>query len=194
AGKLDEDSQQYVDVAVAGAKRLQTLICNLLEFSRITTRGKPLTATDANACFLEAKAALDLAIEEKNAVVTADPLPSVMADQGQFALLLQNLIGNAIKYCEQPTPEVHVSARQMGDKVEFSVRDNGIGFESQYQTTVFEIFRRLHNRREYSGTGIGLALCKRIVERCGGEIWVESTPGEGSTFYFTLLTTETALE
>ncbi|MCA9214854.1 MAG: PAS domain S-box protein, partial [Planctomycetales bacterium] len=188
--RLDESGQTCLTIAIDGAKRLQRLVRDLLSFSRITTRAKPLVATDANVSFLEAVANLEMAIKDKGANVSAEPLPTVLADQGQLTILFQNLIGNAIKYCEDPTPSVHVSVRLKGDMFEFSVKDNGIGFEAKYNETVFEIFRRLHNRREYSGTGIGLAICKRIVERCGGDMWVESTPGDGSTFYFTLLSTE----
>ncbi|MCA9149369.1 MAG: PAS domain S-box protein [Planctomycetales bacterium] len=193
AEKFNDEGRHFMSVAIDGASRLQLLIRDLLAFSRITTRGKPLGCIDANAAFLDALANLEVAIQERNAVISADPLPSVLAEHGQLTVLFQNLIGNGIKYCDHHTPVVHVGARESGGKFEFFVRDNGIGFEPEYCEAVFEIFRRLHNRREYSGTGIGLAICKRIVERCGGEIRVDSTPGAGSTFYFTLLTPQSSV-
>ena len=116
----------------------------------------------------------------------ADPLPRAMADQSQLTQLFQNLIGNAIKYCNEPTPTIHVGVRDLGAQYEFSVQDNGIGIAPENYEKVFQIFQRLHSRQQYSGTGIGLALCRRIVERFGGEIWVDSTVGDGTTFYFKL--------
>jgi two-component system, chemotaxis family, sensor kinase Cph1 len=131
---------------------------------------------------------LRVAIEESGAVVTHDPLPIVRADEIQIGQLLQNLIGNAIKFCNQAPPLVHVSGKRNGKAWIFSIRDNGIGIDPQYGERIFVIFQRLHKREEYQGTGIGLAVCKKIVERHGGRIWVESEPDKGATFYFTLPT------
>jgi PAS domain S-box-containing protein len=184
--RLDEDGLDYLDVAINGAERLRTLVRDLLAFSRITTRGKPVAPTDANKCLAAAIDNLELAIEECGAQITYGHLPIVLADESQLILLFQNLIGNAIKFRGDAPPEVHVSGRRVGSQFEFFVRDNGIGIDPKFEDRIFKIFQRLHNRREYSGTGIGLALCKRIVERCGGRIWIESTPGAGSTFFFCL--------
>jgi light-regulated signal transduction histidine kinase (bacteriophytochrome) len=129
---------------------------------------------------------LQLAIDDKGATVTCDPLPEVLGDNVQMVQLLQNLIGNAIKFHGAEPPRVHVGVRKQGGHWLFSVRDNGIGIEPQYLERIFVIFQRLHNRAEYPGTGIGLAICRKIIERHGGQIWVESAPGKGATFYFTL--------
>lgn len=186
ANRLDEDGIEYLNVAIDGAERLRTLVRDLLAFSRITTRGKSLAPTSASHCLQAAIENLELTIDDNDGRITSDPLPDVIADESQLTLLFQNLIGNAIKFRAEPPPEVHVGGRSLGEQFEFFVRDNGIGIDPQYNDRIFQIFQRLHNRREYGGTGIGLALCKRIVERCGGKIRVVSTPNEGSTFYFTL--------
>lgn len=189
--QLDGQGQQYLDIAISGAERLRTLVQDLLAFSRITTRGKELAPTSANDTLRMALENLEFVIQENGAQVTADPLPVVLADDSQLTLLFQNLIGNAIKYRRDVPPEIHITSRKLDDNYyEFFVRDNGIGIEADYHARIFEIFQRLHNRRSYSGTGIGLAVCKRIVERFGGRIWVESTADVGSTFYFTLRTPE----
>ena len=167
--------------------RMQKLIEDLLTYSRVTTRGTPLGPVDTNRAFTHAVRDLSAAIEESHADVTKDRLPSVMGDEAQFAQLFQNLIGNAIKFKRPNTaPLVHVSAKKDKKEWLFSVRDNGIGMEPKYFDRIFQIFQRLHTRAEYPGTGIGLALCKRIVERHGGRILVESAPGEGTTFFFTI--------
>lgn len=186
AHKLDEEGRDYLDVAINGARRLQTLIRDLLTFSRITTRGKPLQPTDATESLNDAIENLSLRIEESKAVIRCEPLPKVMADAGQLTRLFQNLISNAIKYCTREVPELHISAIDQGGQCLVSIRDNGIGIDEDFHEQIFRVFQRLHNRKTYSGTGIGLALCKRIVERFGGEITVESSPGLGSTFSFTL--------
>jgi hypothetical protein len=165
---------------------MQSLINDLLEYSRVGTKGKPLEPTDANFTFERACADLSAAIEESGAAVTKSDLPTVHVDPMQFGQLVQNLIGNAIKYRGPRPPEVRINAEEGGDEVRFSVKDNGIGIEEQYFDRIFVIFQRLHTREEYPGTGIGLAVCKRIVERHGGRIWVRSKPGEGSTFFFTI--------
>jgi PAS domain S-box-containing protein len=216
-GQLDADADEFIGYAADGAKRMQQLIQDLLEYSRVGTRGQPAQPTDANAVLGNALWNLGLAIEDAGATVTHDPLPTVRADPVQLSQLFQNLIGNAIKFRGAAPPVVHVSARRMDDERstmddvkladavtgspiphrtssivhplsywEFAVRDNGIGIEPQYFEKIFVIFQRLHSRAMYPGTGIGLAVCKKIVERHGGRIWVESAPGQGSTFFFTL--------
>lgn len=185
-GQLDDKAKKYIDYAVDGAVRMQRLINDLLTYSRISTKGKPSEPTDSHATLGEALRNLQAAIEESRAMVTNDDLPVVRADAPQFVQVFQNLIANAIKFRGADPPRVHVSARAVGDEWEFSVKDNGIGIDAQYADRVFVVFQRLHTRQEYQGTGIGLAVCKRIVERHGGRIWFESEPGKGSTFFFTV--------
>jgi PAS domain S-box-containing protein len=185
-GKLDKDADEFIAFAVGGANRMQTLINDLLSYSRLETRGKPPEPTDSHDALGQALANLGTAIRESVALVTNDDLPKVLADEGQLVQLFQNLIGNAVKFHGKEPPRVHVSAALQGREWLFSVRDNGIGIAQEYQERIFSIFQRLHSREEYPGTGIGLALCKRIVERHGGTIRVESEPGSGSTFFFTL--------
>jgi len=184
--KLDEHADEFIDYAVDGANRMQRLINALLDYSRVGTRGKALEPTDCEAAFEKALANLQAAVMECGATVDHDPLPTVMADDVQLTQLFQNLIGNAIKFQNEKPPHVHVAAEQKGDEWVISVRDNGIGIEPDYVERIFLIFQRLHSRSEFAGTGIGLAICKKIVERHGGRIWVESQPGKGSTFYFTI--------
>ena len=185
ADKLGEDAQDFIEFAVDGAQRMQRLIDDLLAYSRVGTRGGPMEPADSGAALLRALGNLEARIEETGADVTHGPLPYVMGDSGQLVQLFQNLISNAIKY-SQRKPRILVEAADAEEGWRFSVADNGIGIEPQYGERIFELFRRLHGRDEYSGTGIGLAICKKIVERHGGAIWVESEPGDGSTFYFTL--------
>lgn len=187
-GKLDKDADEFIDYAVAGAKRMQALINDLLAYSRVGTRGKPFEPIDSEATFDQAIANLRVAIEEGEAVITHDPLPPLIADDLQIVQLFQNLLGNAIKFHGKEPPRAHVSAKQENNEWVFSVRDNGIGIAPEYFDRIFVIFQRLHGREEYPGTGTGLAICKRIVERHGGRIWVESEPSKGSTFYFTIPT------
>jgi PAS domain S-box-containing protein len=182
--RLDADAHDFINYAVDGAKRMQNLINDLLAYSRIGTRGKPFEPTDCEAVFKAAVANLDVAIKENKTKVTHDPLPTVVADEGQLVQVLQNLIGNAIRFRGKQPPRVHVSARPDKDKLVFSVKDNGIGIDPQYFDRIFIIFQRLHS--EVPGTGTGLAIAKRIVERHGGRIWIESQPGKGSTFLFTI--------
>ena len=184
-GRLDADADEFIAYAVDGANRMQTLINDLLAYSRVGTRGKEFEPTDCMAAVDLALGNLKAAIEESSAVVTHGPLPTVMADKMQIGQLLQNLIGNAVKYHGAEPPRVHVSAEQKGKDWVFAVRDNGIGIDPQYAERIFVVFQRLHTREEYPGTGIGLAICKKIVERHGGRIWVESQAGSGATFYFT---------
>lgn len=185
--KLDQEAAEFIGFAVDGANRMQRLINDLLMYSRVGTRGKPFEPTDSHAALGHALANLGPAIEESQAIVTNDDLPFVLGDDVQLVQLFQNLVGNAIKFRrpEEP-PRIHVSARRDGAWWTFSVRDNGIGIGAEFFARLFAVFQRLHGRDEYPGTGIGLAICKRIVERHGGRIWVESEPGKGSTFRFTL--------
>jgi PAS domain S-box-containing protein len=187
-GQLDAKADKWVAYIVDGATRMQQLINDLLAYSRVGTKGKEFQLTDCNTVFQQTLANLQVAIAEKNAAVTCDPLPAIMADAGQLVQLLQNLVGNAIKFCGSDVPKVHISAVKEDADWVFAVRDSGIGIAPEYAERIFLIFQRLHSRREYAGTGIGLAICKRIVERHGGRIWVESQVGEGATFYFTIPT------
>ena len=184
-GRLDERADKYINYAVDGAARMKALIDGLLRYSRVTTQGRRLEEMETRSALDEAMANLGRAIEEKGAVVTHDDLPTVLADPIQLVQLFQNLIGNALKFCDG-TPRVHVAAERTGEEWVFSVRDNGIGIAPEYRERIFQIFQRLHGRDKYPGTGMGLAICKRVVERHGGRIWVESRPGQGSTFLFTL--------
>lgn len=185
-GQLDADADDFIGYAVDGAHRMQTLINDLLAYSRVRTRGKSFKPTDCKAILDQVLANLQVAIEESGAVVTHDGLPTVMADGSQLVQLFQNLIENGIKFRGEQPPHIHVSAEREESEWVFSVCDNGIGIAPEFFERIFIIFQRLHSRGEYSGTGIGLAICKRIVERHGGRLWVESRPGEGSMFYFTM--------
>ncbi len=184
-GRLDEKADKFISYAVDGAARMKTLIDDLLRYSRVTTQARRLEEMEARAALDEAMANLGRAIAEKGAVVTHDDLPTVLANPTQFVQLFQNLIGNGLKFCDG-TPRVHVTAERNGEEWVFSVRDNGIGIAPEHRERIFNIFQRLHGRDKYTGTGMGLAICKRLVERHGGRIWVESRPGQGSTFFFTL--------
>lgn len=187
AGQLDSRADEFIEHAVDGASRMQTLINDLLNFSRVGTRSRSFQPTNCDTILKQVLANLAVAIAESGAVVTADTLPTVMADATQLSQLLQNLISNAIKFRRNGcAPAIHIGVVQQVEAYLFSLSDNGIGMESQYFERIFGVFQRLHTRRDYPGTGIGLAICKKIVERHGGSIWVESEPGQGSTFYFTL--------
>lgn len=185
---LDETAREFIEHAKEGASRMQALIRDLLRFSRVGTRNHPLEPTDCERALITSLAHLVTAIEESEAEVTYDGLPTVMGDQRQLVQLFQNTVGNALKFRGERPPRVHIGAEERGESWVISVRDNGIGIDPQYQKRIFGIFERLHGRHDYPGTGIGLAICTRIIERHGGEIWVESEPGEGSTFNFTLPT------
>ena len=184
--KLDADADKYIKFAVEGAAYMEQLINDLLAYSRVSSAPQPFRRTDMQAVLGKVLAILQHAIKESGAAITSEPLPTVTADETQMTQLLQNLIVNAMKFRSERRPEIHVSARREGGRWTFAVRDNGIGIDRQYWDQIFVIFQRLHTREKYKGTGIGLAICKKIVERHGGRIWVDSTPGEGSTFYFTI--------
>jgi light-regulated signal transduction histidine kinase (bacteriophytochrome) len=195
--KLDAKELEYVAGAVDGAARMERLITDLLAYSRVGTRGGALVATDINGLLAEALRNLQAAIQDAHAKVSCAPLPTLPVDPTQIVQLFQNLIGNALKFRGQDPPEISVGVREGTERWVFSVRDNGIGIEPQYFERIFQIFQRLHTRKHYPGTGIGLAICKKIVERHGGAIWVESQPGQGSIFCFSIPkiagTSETAL-
>jgi signal transduction histidine kinase len=185
-GKLDADADEYIDFAVGGANRMQALINDLLSFSRVgreEVAGKPV---DTQLALDQALANLQSAIEERSALVSSGQLPTVWADHGMLVRLFQNLLSNALKFCKAERPIVRVAAERSGPDWVFSVADNGIGIDAQYKDRIFLIFQRLHKQSEYPGTGIGLAVCRRIVERNGGRMWLESELGKGTTFFFTL--------
>jgi PAS domain S-box-containing protein len=185
-GKLDADADEFIAYAVDGATRMQRLIQDLLAYSRVGTKGKELLNTSSETALRTALSNLRGAIEESGALITHDPLPNVLADETQLIQLFQNLVGNAIKYQNPGIPKIHVAAMNGGKQYRFSVMDNGLGIDPQYFERIFGMFQRLHKREEFAGTGIGLAICKKIVERHGGHISVESQPGQGSTFRFAL--------
>jgi signal transduction histidine kinase len=184
--RLEAPAEEYIAFAVDGAKRMKRLIEDLLAYAQVGNREKTLDPVSAEHALAMATAALQESVRESEALLTQDALPVVPADETLLSLLFQNLIGNALKYCGQEKPRVHVSARAIPKEWLFSVQDNGIGFEPKFAAEIFAPFRRLHSRDEYSGTGMGLAICKRIVERHGGRIWAESEPGKGATVFFTL--------
>jgi light-regulated signal transduction histidine kinase (bacteriophytochrome) len=190
-GRLDSDADEFISFAVDGASRMHRMIQDLLAYSRVGTKGKELLDASSEEGLQQALMNLRGAIEDSAALVTHDPLPAVMADEMQLTQLFQNLVGNAIKYQNPGVPRVHVSAvKNGGKKWIFSVQDNGLGIDSQYFEKIFGMFQRLHKREEFAGTGIGLAICKKIVERHGGSISVESELGQGSTFRFVLAGSE----
>ena len=184
--KLDTEAAEYIGFAVEGAKRMQMLINQLLNYSRVGAQPKPFEPVDCEKIFEAAVVNLRIAIDESRATLTHDPLPTVMGDDVQLLQVFQNLLANAIKFQRREHPQIHVWAEQKDGQWEFAVRDNGIGIDPRHHERLFGIFQRLHGREKYSGTGIGLAICKKVVEQHGGHIWVESAPGKGSTFYFTI--------
>jgi light-regulated signal transduction histidine kinase (bacteriophytochrome) len=184
--KLDTTAMEFIGYAVDGARRMSTLINDLLAYSRVNTRQKPTELVDCEEIFRSTLDNLKIVIRETKASVTADALPTVMGDPTQLQQLFQNLVGNAIKFHGEDSPRVRVSASRRAGVWLFSVKDNGIGIAQEDFERIFLIFQRLHGREEYPGTGIGLAVCKRIVERHGGRLWLESKQGEGTTFFFTI--------
>jgi light-regulated signal transduction histidine kinase (bacteriophytochrome) len=190
-GKLGVDADKYIHYAVDGATRMQALINDLLSLSRLDSEAKPLVPTESDAVLESALADLQLSLDDTRAVITKGALPTVMADGEQLRLVFQNLIANALKFRQATEPpQLQVSSERDGDDWIFSVRDNGIGIEPKHADRIFRMFQRLHGRGEYPGTGIGLAICKKVVERAGGRIWVDSEMGKGSTFRFTLCATK----
>ncbi|MBF0417847.1 MAG: PAS domain S-box protein, partial [Magnetococcales bacterium] len=185
-GRLDEKADRFIDHMVEGTRHMQALIEGLLSLSRVNTHAEPLRGVPCEAVLEQVERNLATSIAQAGARVTHDPLPEVRADMLQLVRLFQNLIANAIKFRGATEPCVHVGVASVGDRWRFEVRDNGIGIESRHRERIFVIFQRLHARTDYPGTGIGLAICKRIVERHGGEIWVEEAEGGGSCFCFTL--------
>ena len=185
-GKLEGDACEFIDFAVDGAQRMQTLIEDLLTYSRVGTRGQPFETTDCNEVMATVTNNLQIAIEESAADIKCSKLPVTIADRTQLVQLFQNLIGNAIKFRNGEVPKIRIRSKKENGRWVFSIKDNGIGIDAEFKQRIFEIFQRLHSKDKYPGTGIGLAICKKIVERHNGEIWLESQSDKGSTFYFTL--------
>jgi len=186
ADKLDDDAREFINYAVDGAKRMQTLISDLLSYSRVGTQGKTFELVNCDAVLDRVLKGLKLAIEDNGAVIAREPLPAVLGDSIQLSQLFQNLLTNAIKFHGEKPPLVQISAEKNGSTCKVSVCDNGIGISPDHADRIFVIFQRLHTKTEYPGTGIGLAICKKIVERHRGRLWVEPSQGGGSTFCFTI--------
>ncbi len=184
--QLDQDANEFIEYAVDGAKRLDDKIKDLLKYSQVSGREREYVIVNCERVLEETLINLKISIDENNAVITHDPLPSVKGDEKLLVQLFQNLIANAIKYRRQETPQIHISAKHKKNQYLFSVKDNGIGIDSVHLRRIFTIFQRLHTNDEYEGTGIGLAIAQKIVHQHGGEIWVESELGKGSIFYFTI--------
>ncbi|MGE5430936.1 MAG: sensor histidine kinase [Syntrophomonadaceae bacterium] len=184
--KLDETGREFINFAVNGAMRMQSLIKDLLAYSRVTTKARPFEPTDCNEILTEVLWDLKLAIEESKAIINYEHLPRIMADPTQFRQLLQNLLSNSLKFRTEKMPEISISSESRESEWLFKITDNGIGIDPQYFERIFMLFQRLHDSGTYPGTGIGLAICKKIVERHGGQMYVESEPGRGTTFYFTI--------
>ena len=185
-GQLDAEGDRWIEFVVDGAHRMQALVQDLLTYSRLESGAKPFAAVDVGEVFQRAKTNLGSLIDETRAEVTAGELPTVPGDALQLVQLLQNLVGNAIKFHGHEPPRVHVLAERSDEGWHFAVRDNGIGIEPKFHDRIFDLFKRLHTSDRYPGTGIGLSVCRKVVQRHGGRIWVESAPGRGSTFHFTL--------
>jgi light-regulated signal transduction histidine kinase (bacteriophytochrome) len=185
-GRLDAEAEEFIQFAVDGAARMKELIEDLLRFARTRIERTSFCIVSADLIFQNALANLGAAIEDSHAEITVDSLPSICADPSLLTQVFQNLVANSIKFGKDVHPMIHVSAARHGDEWIFAIRDNGIGIEPQYAERVFQLFERLHGSEEYPGTGVGLAISKKIVERHQGRIWFSSTPGEGSTFYFSI--------
>lgn len=185
-GKLDKDADEFINFIVDGGNRMDALVNDLLEFSRVTSRASPFEQTDMNDVVHEVLDSLSVTIHENDAKVEVAKLPTIAVDRSQLAHVFQNLISNAVKFQKGEAPVIMIGSARQGNEWVFSVKDNGIGIDPRYHGKIFEIFQRLHNRDEFPGTGIGLAICKRIIERHNGRIWVESEEGKGSTFFFTI--------
>jgi PAS domain S-box-containing protein len=187
--QLDETATEFIDFAIDGAARMKALINDLLTYSRVQRSKEAFQPVQLDAVLDQVLHSLQLTIDEAKANITRDPLPEIVASEPQMAQLFQNLVGNALKFQGNRPPEIHIGVEKRKNDWVFCVSDNGIGIEEVYLDRIFVIFQRLHARDEYPGTGIGLAICKKIVDKHGGSIWVESTPGEGTTFYFTIPST-----
>jgi light-regulated signal transduction histidine kinase (bacteriophytochrome) len=185
-GRLDSDADEFLGYALEGATRMSDLVKQLLEYSRVSTRKLERSQVDSEAIFEESLGSLRLALSECDGAVSRGPLPVVNADPSQLRRVFQNLVGNAIKFRGEKSPVIHVSAEESPSEWHFLVRDNGIGVKPEYFETIFTLFQRLHTREEYQGSGVGLATCRRIMEQHQGRIWLESDPGAGSIFHFTL--------
>jgi PAS domain S-box-containing protein len=185
-GQLDDEAEQFINYTVDGVKTMEMLIKDLLEYSRVQSNGMALKPSDCDKLVKECVKSLQTVIEESGAKVTYDSLPNVKADASQLVRVFQNLISNAVKFHGDEKPKVHISAEKKENEWVFSIRDNGIGINPKQAERIFLIFQRLHTKEEYPGTGVGLAICKRIIEHHGGRIWVESEVGRGSTFFFTI--------
>ena len=188
---VDAKMREYIAGAAEGATRMEQLITDLLAFSRLSTEGRALVPTKLEAPLRTALNTLQFSIKKANAVVTSDPLPTVRVDESQIAQVFQNLIANALKFHSERPPQIHIGARAEEGSWVVRVQDNGIGIDPQYFERIFQLFQRLHTRKNYPGTGIGLAICKKIVQRHGGKIWVESQPDQGTTFFFSIPETAT---
>jgi PAS domain S-box-containing protein len=185
-GTLDEKANQYLSYLTEGSARMERLLRDLRAFTHASTHAEPAPEIDANAVLRDALVNLKVAIDESHAQVTFVPLPTVCLHEFQLEQLLQNIIGNAIHYRSEAAPRIHIEAEPDEGAWRFSIQDNGIGIAAEYKEKIFGMFKRLHTAADYPGTGMGLAICQRIVERVGGRIWVDSQPGTGSTFFFTL--------
>ena len=189
-GRLEQDADEFIDFALEGTNRLKSLISDLLTYSKVGASGKGCAPVEMESIFARVMETYQPIIDDCRGSITHDALPVVLADDEQMVQLLQNLVDNSIKFRSKEPPRIHIGARQMSERWLFFVRDNGIGIDPQYTDRVFVIFQRLHSRDDYPGTGIGLAICRKIIERHGGHIWVDSEPGKGATFYFTLAPVE----
>jgi signal transduction histidine kinase len=188
--QLDPKAKEYIEYAVEGGNRMRELINDVLAYSRVDTQGKKLTPVDMNTVVSKVLTVLKVQIEENKAEIAVDPLPTILADESQIIQVMQNLIANALKFHGPERPLIRISSSPGEREWTFSVKDNGIGIAPQYHERVFEMFQRLHAREQYEGTGIGLAICRKIVDGHGGRIWVESEPEKGATFFFTIPSAE----
>jgi light-regulated signal transduction histidine kinase (bacteriophytochrome) len=186
SSKMGSDADEFIEFAVDGSRRMKELIDSLLAYSRVETHQQNFTTIDFAKVLAEVSEQLKSSIDESGATIISEPLPQVRGDEQLLVQLFQNLFSNAIKYQAGRKPEIHISAERRGEAWQFAVRDNGIGIESQYLERIFVIFQRLHNRSQYPGTGIGLSICRKVIEHHGGRIWAESEKGTGTTFYFTI--------